>query len=191
MQNIFSLYRGLRARGSFEFSTHCNCTRAVWTRAPLHCNPFMDCYNNKNWYNYTVLVTRFNCTVHYIKLSDKSVREVRPHVCTHSPCTFVQLSPSRPETALFSGGAGHTAQRRSEEGGVHTDWVQWSHSYRDTLEHMTCTQTLEGHVPPHLHHSYLCPPPPPLPLLTLFDLWGSLVGGPAGLLLGVITGAEW
>ena len=45
-------------------------------------------------------------------------------------------------------------------------------------------------LPPHLHHSYLCPPPPPLPLLTLFDLWGSLVSGPAGLLLGVNAEAE-
>ena len=42
---------------------------------------------------------------------------------------------------------------------------------------------------PHLHHNYLCPSPsPPLPLLTLFELWGSLV---SGLLLDGSAGAEW
>ena len=73
------------------------------------------------------------------------------------------------------------------------DWVQWSYSYRNTLgTHDMHTHWKGMPLPSHLHHSYLCPPPPPsLPLLTIFDLWGSLVSGPDGLLLDVVTGPEW
>ena len=54
-----------------------------------------------------------------------------------------------------------------------------------------CTDKLKVHVhPPHLHHSYLSPPLP-LPFLLLFELQGSLVSGPAGLLLDGSAVAEW
>ena len=54
-----------------------------------------------------------------------------------------------------------------------------------------CTDKLEVHVhPPHLHHSYLSHPLPP-PLLLLLELQGSLVSGPAGLLLDGSAVAEW
>ena len=41
--------------------------------------------------------------------------------------------------------------------------------------------------PPHLYQSYLRPPP----LLLLFELQGSLVSGPAGVLLDDRAVAEW
>ena len=59
------------------------------------------------------------------------------YVCTRTPCTFVQFSLMHQETALFSRGAATLLRGGLEEGGVHTDWVtdwvQGSHSYRDTL----------------------------------------------------------
>ena len=51
-----------------------------------------------------------------------------------------------------------------------------------------CTDKLEVHVhPPHLNQSYLRPPP----LLLLFELQGSLISGPASLLLDGSAVAEW
>ena len=108
------------------------------------------------------------------------------YVCTRTPCTFVQFSLMHQETALFSRGAATLLRGGLEEGGVHTDWatdwVQGSHSYRDTRH----AHTTEGHVPPpHLHHRYLCPLPPPLLLslncgahlsvVQLFSSWMSVL----------------
>ena len=118
------------------------------------------------------------------------------YVCTCTPCTFVQFSPMHQETALFNRGAATLLREGLEEGGMHTDWatdwVQGSHSYRDILgTHDMHTQWRK------------CPPsspPPQLPLssssssfatLALFELWGSLVSGSAGLLLEVSAGAKW
>ena len=42
-------------------------------------------------------------------------------------------------------------------------------------------------LPPHLHHSDLCPPPPPL----LSLLGSSLISRPAGLLLDGSAEADW
>ena len=62
-----------------------------------------------------------------------------------------------------------------------------THTNARTLTHAH-TDKLEVHVhSPHLHHSYLGP----LPLLFLFELQGSLVSGPAGLLLDGSAVAEW
>ena len=110
------------------------------------------------------------------------------HLFSSVPAGLRLLCSVEEQATLLRGGL--------EEGGVHTDWatdwVQWSHSYRNTLgTHDMHTHWKGMSLPPHLHHSYLCPPPPPLPFLTLFDLWGSLISGPAGLLLDVNAGAEW
>ena len=69
---------------------------------------------------------------------------------------------------------------------THTHAHMHTHTNARTLTHAH-TDKLEVHVhSPHLHHSYLGP----LPLLFLFELQGSLVSGPAGLLDGRAV-AEW